>query len=225
MPTNRNDHQSDLDTEIQVHLSEYEKIRDEVVYQMGSASQSLLLSLSSASIILPLLFTQIDNISSIVLGAFLYVLAIVYAVIGMHYATANYYVNVNSNYIQQSLAPKVNLRLHTTTKNQVLQGENFQRNTRRSFAALYLSTAGAVATSLIILLPSLLSLIFAHYVVLLSPVPTPQPILALQFVSSFLLPLSIASLVFFILSCLSLILGAVFALRTSFIINRKEENK
>ena len=214
---------SRIDTEIQVHLTEYQKIRDEIVHQIGNASQSLLLSLSSSSIVLPILFSQINNMPPIILGSFLYVLTIVYAVIGMHYATAQYFVNVESNYIHQSLAPKINLRLHTTSKNRVLQAENFQRSVRRNVVALYLSSAGAIATGIIILLPSLLSLLFAQYALLLPAAQTLQPTLAFQFLSSFILPLSIAAWIFFIFSCLSQLLTVVYTGMTSFIMHESDD--
>ena len=204
----KNDEQKDI--EIQVHLTEYQKIRDEVIHWIGSASQSLLISLSSFSVVLPLLFSQANNIPTLILNSFMYILAIVYAVIGMHYATSQYYVNTESNYIHQYLAPNINLKLNTTGNNRVLQAENYQRNARRNVIALYLSSIGSVATSLIILMPSLISLLIAHYLFSLPSTQALQQTSATQFLSPIVSDLSIVAWTFFILSALSQLLVVIY---------------
>jgi len=141
----------------------------------------------------------------------------------MHYATAPYYVNVEANYVHQNLAPKLNLRLQTTARNQVLQFENFQRGVRRNIVALYLSTAGAIATGLIILMLSLLSLLFARYVFLLPSIQSSQQSLALHYLSSFTLPLSALAWTFYVLSGLSQLLVMIYAITTGFVLPKSNK--
>ena len=217
MPESKSKIDAQTTIEFQVHLIEYQKLRDEIVHRIESASQTLFLSLSSSSVILPILFTQADKIPTIALGLFLHVLSIIYAVIGMHYSTSLYYVSSIGDYVHQSLAPKMNLRLNTSTKNRVLQSEDFLRNTRRNFISLYLSSIGTIATGLVILMPSLLFLLFAQYVFALPSAQISQSATSFHFLGSWILPLDITAWMFFILSVLSQMLSMVYAVKTIFI--------
>lgn len=211
-----NDKQCEL--ELQAHLAEYAKISDELIQRIGGLNQSVVYVLGSASIFIPYLISQTSVLPSEIIVTGLYVLAIVYAILGLDYAGTLYYINAAQAYIYKHLGPKINRLLGTKSTNSVFQGEIFFRQLRRGVIALYLSSMGPAAVTTLILLPSFTALLATRYVSL-TAIPQTHQILA-----TFLRPLSIIAWGIFGVSIFGQIFQMVFALKNGFIETMKSDN-
>jgi hypothetical protein len=142
-------------------------------------------------------------------------LAIIYAVLGMSYATSSYYISVTANYIYEYLTPLINSKLNTSG-GKVFQGEHFLREERRNFLPLILSLVGPGAESFIIVIPSLISLIAAQYMQFQSS----QLSVSNNAVSILLITIRILGWLFLFATISSQVLATLFASKTGYISKR-----
>lgn len=217
MKINQADIDKQRELELNAHLAEYAKVSDELIQRIGSLNQSVVYVLGSASIFIPYLISQTNRLPSEILVAGLYILAIVYAILGLDYAGTLYYINAAQAYIYQQLGPRINETLKTTSVNAVFQGEIYSRKLRRGIVALYLSTIGPAAITTLILLPSIIALLATQYISLKTGPETNQ------ILTSFLKPLSIIAWTIFGISALGQLFQMVFALTNGFIETAKPE--
>lgn len=195
---------------IQAYLTEYEKLRDELIYFQNSQQHNVLLALGSASVAIPILLGQIQNIPTNVIAILLYALAIVYAVIGMNYAHAAYAVGAIGKYIHEHLEPAINATLRSSTKYKALHWETHVRKERGGFPDFLLSGIGTIGSMALLLLPAAIALFTSQYVLLLPSVQVPQQSATLQYISFWLLPISIITWIAFSLTVISFILVAIY---------------
>ena len=192
--------------QLQVLISEYEKLRDEILHAISAINQLLLVALTSASFALPVLVGQSGAIPAPILAALLFTLSIIYSVLIMNFVNTADTVVMLGKYIHEYLAPKVNQLLQTSDAEPVLFWESYSRKERSNFISLFLSGIGPLGSLLLICIPALASLFFAQYILLTSAAAVPPQDLSLQFISSWLTPLSIIAWGFFIVSILASIL-------------------
>ena len=211
--TNSSKEKNNKSEEGQVALVEYQKIRDEVFIHINNANQGIVLLLGSASVVLPLLISQTANLQLDLMIIVLDILCILYSAISMHITTSQYYINSESNYIYQNLAPRVNSLLNLKTPNEILQGEHFNRQNRKNILAFLASTIGPAAVSIITIMPALISLLAIQYINTLQKTIIPT----YGFLSNATLPLNIVAWVFFATSIFSLIAQILYTTVTGFI--------
>lgn len=199
------------EAQIQVHLTEYEKLRDEYVHVNSNMHQAVALALGSASIAIPLLLGQTANLSMSTIAGLLYFLTIVYAVITVSFASSAYSVGAISRYIHGYLEPEINRTIKSDKKHKVLCWETFARGERGTLIGKLVANAGSAAFTLMLLLPGAISLIAAHCV-LSSPVPPAQQAAAFYLPSFLLVPLSIIAWVSYISAIASVLLATIYNL-------------
>ncbi len=185
MTIEQNNHQ------VQVHLKEYEKLREEITLYLSSQEQRIVLALGSASVAIPLLVAQTQNVPTAILASLLYALTIVYAVIGMNYASGFYTIATISKYIHEHIETELNRIVQPPVDHQLLHWESFLRQERRNILSVVLAIIGAVGSTLLLLLPATFALLAAQYILLLPEMQTVQQGVPLQFVSSLLTWLSV----------------------------------
>ena len=196
--------------EVDVHLAEFEKLREEVMYHIKNQHQTMLISLGSVSVILPILMNQTSTLPLNVLAVVFYLLSITYSILAMNFAKSRYAISVISVYTYFHLMPRINQAIFNKQENYVLQWEAFIRKERMNFLAAVMAVIGPLGSLIIILLPGSLSIISAQYVLLIPATQIPQPTLALQFISAWLLPLSILSWAFFVTAIAVQVLGVAY---------------
>lgn len=150
--------------EVDALLVEYEKVRDELICFTQSMHQIFLWSLGSASIILPVITTTYSRLPQDVVVFGCLVFAIGYAVLGIEFATSAFYINSLGGYTSSYLMPRLNSTIGTTETTRVLQWENYMRRRHRNPALLFISTAGPTSASILIVIPSIVSILLANYV-------------------------------------------------------------
>jgi hypothetical protein len=192
---------------IQIFLAEYEKLRDELMYFQNNQQQNILLALGSASVAIPILLGQSANIPTNIIAMLLYLLTIVYAIIGMNFAYSAYSVNLIGKYIHEYLEPAMNQATQSTSKYKVLHWESYVRRERGGFPDVFLSNIGPIGSMVLLQLPGAIALLASHYVVLIPPTPQ-NP--TLQYVSFWLPAMSIISWIAYSLSIASVIFLAVY---------------
>jgi|GEM_PF-4940467 hypothetical protein len=207
--------------QLQVYLTEYQKLRDEIMYFQGNLYQNVILSLGSASVAIPLLVGQLSNVPSVVIASLLFALAIVYSTLGIQFSYASYAIGAIGQYIHQYLHPAIN-KLNPTSKYKGLFWETFVREARSGFPDSLLAGLGTAGVILMIL-PSAISLFTASYVLSISSNQASQSNFV-RLVSSGLPWLSAISWIAFIVFILSFVLVVYFhtGKTHSLIINNKD---
>lgn len=203
MKTNREE------LKIEAYLAEYQKLRDEMLFFQGSLQQNVLLALGSASVAIPILLGQTTNIPTNIIAILLYALAIVYAVLGINYAHASYTIGVIGKYIHEYLEPAINQAI-LSSEYPALNWETYIRNERGRFPDLILSGIGPIGSMILLLLPGGVALFSSQYVLLVPSIQSSQQSPALQYISFWLLPLSIITWVMFAVTILSFIFIAIY---------------
>lgn len=198
------------EVEIQIHLTEFQKVRDELLQTLNSQQQLLVLILGSASIVFPLIGGQISNLSSHLIASILYTLVVIYSVIGLHYSYNLYFIGLLTKYIRDHLEPEVNRIMFTPSdKRTLLQWEPFSSKQRGTFPDILLSGLASIGTAVLLVLPSGFSLYLAQYI-LPTAVAQSQQSPFQQFVSVALPVLSSIAWALFITTIISIVLVAIY---------------
>jgi hypothetical protein len=192
---------------IQVLIAEFEKLRDEMLQNITTTQQTIVVILGSVSVAIPLLLGQISNLSSVVITDLLYTLSIIYSVISLHFISTSHNIGMIGKYIHEVTEPQINNLLKSSKGKEVLQWESFLKRERTHLINLFMSNTGTVGTVFLLLAPSLLSIAVGNYVITL-PVQTSQQNPILPIVSSLSLPLLIVAWIFFSFSVISTIIGS-----------------
>jgi len=199
-----------VDLQIQVHISEFEKLREEILHHMNTEQQSFLITLGSASVAIPILLSQTSNTPSSIIAILLYLLSIVYSIIGMNFASAAFTFGAIGKYVNTYLEPEINNLLETDAQHKVLYWETFLRLERGKFIAFFLSVMGPFGSTILILFPSFSALLAAKFVLLMSIIQPVQENATIQFISSWLFSLSIVAWIVFVLSTLAVIFSTLY---------------
>lgn len=194
--------------EIQVYLTEFERLREEMIQSYTNQHQSVVLVMGSASVALPLLLGQTTNVTIVLIAALLYILTIAYAAIGLNYASEAYAIGEKSRYIHDYIEPEVNRILKTTAEHKVLTWESFVRRERANVFSMFLAYVGQMGSLLLLLLPGGASLLTAEY---LSSGMQATPSGTISQIVVFLLPwLSRLAWVSYALAIISIILSILW---------------
>jgi hypothetical protein len=197
---------TNIQDELQIHLTEYEKLREEMMHNLNSQDQKILLALGSASIAVPLLVGQTGNVPANIVASLLYTLAIIYAVLGMNYVGNFYSMIMIGKYIHEYIEPAVNQIVKSSSGHKLLYWESFLRRERRNVFAVILAGAGVAGSALLLLLPGAIALLAAQCVLLVPTIQTIQQSATLQLVSFLLTPLAIIAWFIYLLAVGSCIL-------------------
>ena len=214
MPTNNHSHSKIREVPktsyIKIYLSEYEKLRDSILNCQQRQERNLIISLGSITVLLPILLNQINNIPESSVAALFYFLAFIYNVLSMNYVYWGFEVMATSNYIHNHL--EFQLNQITKSKSRVLNWESYIRKKRSRFIPFVLSSMGPSASMFLILLPSVVSLATACYL-LLRTVSATSAIVSILGFTSFVSPTTaILGLTSFALPTISIIAWISFAI-------------
>ncbi len=196
------------EVQLQVHLTEYERLGDVQVQLINGQQQSIVLALGSASIAIPLLLGQTANIPLGVIVALLYILGIVYSVLGLDFASTSYSIGEIGKYIHEYIEPELNQMVKTTPGHRVLSWESFIRHERARGLPMFLANIGSIGSLLLLLLPGAAALVAAQS--LLAEIQTAQQNTLLNLVSSLLPLLSLFAWCIYLLTIAALILSATW---------------
>jgi hypothetical protein len=196
------------EAQLQIHLAQYEKLVDVQVQLINGQQQSIVLALGSASIAIPLLLGQTTNIPLGVITALLYILGIIYSVLGLDFASTSYSIGEIGKYIHEYVEPELNQIIKTVPGHRVLYWETFIRQERARGLPLFLANIGSVGSLLLLLLPGAAALVAAQS--LLAEMQTSQPSTSLNFVLSLLPLLAIAAWCIYLLTIGTLVLSATW---------------
>lgn len=150
-----------IDLLVEVHLTEYQKLRDELVEALKSQQQTVVIALGSASIAIPILVGQSGSTPAHILAALLFGLGAIYAILAMNFSSAGYTIGVIGRYINTHLEVQLNDLLGAQSVERVLSWESFLRNERSGKSPFILSSIGTISSLFLILLPSFLALVSA----------------------------------------------------------------
>lgn len=195
---------------IQIHLTEYQKLREELMYFQNSLQHNVLLALGSASVAIPIILGQTANIPTTIIAILLYALAIVYAVIGMNYAYASYAIGLIGKYIHEHLEPAINREIKTPSKYKVLYWETFVRKERGGFPDILLAGMETIGSMALLLLPGAIALFTSQYVLLVPAIQPTQQNTTIQYISFWLLPISIIAWIAYLLMIAAFILVVIY---------------
>lgn len=150
--------------QIQAHLTEFEKLRDEISQFENIEQQTMVLALGSASVVIPVLIGQVKNMSEDVFASLIYALTIIYSVLAIKYAHASFDMGMVGKYINEYLTPELNRLLETESAHKVFLWESFIRGERKNLLVAYLESAAASATLLLMLFPGAVSLLIIGFI-------------------------------------------------------------
>ena len=153
-------------SKVQILLHEYDSHREELFRNVQSHRQVIVIVLSSVSIALPLLLKQSEQINPVLLGGFLYFLVIMYSVVSMYTATLQYNIDVSAYYIDKYIRPKLVSLLSedsNTVDDDILYWETYITQARAKPHVLYVNVSGTVGVLILLILPSIISLLMANY--------------------------------------------------------------
>jgi hypothetical protein len=154
---------TDKETQVQVHLAEYNRLQEEVIQSFSNMQQTTVLTLGSASIVLPVLLSQANNISLPVIIGLLSFMSIIYSALEMNISTSLYNISVISKYVSGYIAPEINRLIETEPEHKLLSWVDFNLSERKGVLAGYLTTIGPAGSMLLTLLPSTISIVAAQY--------------------------------------------------------------
>lgn len=144
--------------EIQAHIAEYTKLRDELLQVLNHQHQTIAWVLGSVSIAVPLLLGQTTNIAPIFIVVILYFLTIIYSIIAINFINNLFNIGAISRYLNDYIGPVANLLLRTKPNQKVLNWEMFIKQERSRVIPALLSSAGGMANSILMFMPGSISL-------------------------------------------------------------------
>ena len=208
--------------EIEAHLIEFQKLREEILYHLNNQRQSFLLTLGSASVVLPFLVGQIASTEPTTIRAVLYILTIVYSVFAINFAQSAFGYSVLGAYLHSELTPKINKAIYGAKANKVLQWETFLRDERSNIFVTIISSADSVSSAILILLPAAAFSYFSSFYTSFSRISQTMPSTPVaEFLAKTLPLLSVLSSVFFITSIFMQIAVTIYVLfKSSFMKKR-----
>jgi C4-dicarboxylate transporter len=139
----------------------------------------------------------------------------------INYVIVNFELALASSYIHKYLSPELNQIIFPNSKHRVMDFERWLRQNRRNPLGFFLANIGGFAAEMILILPAILSIGAAHYVLLLPTIPTtPSLWTSQQFVESWLGPLGMIAWGFLILALVTIIGCIVYWMISGFMANQ-----
>lgn len=200
---------------IEVYLHEHGKLRDEIMHHVNTKLQIPVWSFGAASIAIPILLSQSENISKYVLAILFYSITIIFSAMAMNYAATLHGIHRITDYIREKIEPNVN-KIINKGKPSGFQYENYIKEKRRSILYLYLEVVGEIGTILLLVFPGFASLISATYALSLEQ-NLDNPVANFQINASVLNTLHAVSIGIYALSIFSILAVTIYAIRTALV--------
>jgi len=156
-----NDEANERHLKVTVHLTEFEKLKDEIHQSEINLQQTLVIVGGSFSLVAPLLLDNLDRFSPNTMKLTLYTLVILYSCMTANYCWSLYAIFTLGKYINEHLVKEVNYLLRTEEGHKLLNWEKFVRNERRKLP-VFIVSGGQGASVILALIPSFLSIMVAE---------------------------------------------------------------
>jgi hypothetical protein len=199
------------DLAIDVFLMEYKILREAIQASQQRQEQAIILSLGSISVLIPIIFTQINNLPIQIIAFIFFLLALFYSGLSMYYCYWIFELFATSRYIHLYIEPQ--LRLLIESVSHYAGWETFIRKERSTVITFILSSVGPSASYVMILLPGIISLIIANYLMTMPIGATQSTGNAIEIINLLLTPLSIFALLAYVISTIIAIALPIYNIR------------